>query len=418
MEERILVVDDNKGLAKLIAKKINKELLTEVCVAHTFKETKEAIEKDGNFFLALLDLNLPDAPNGEVVDFVLSQNILSIVLTGDMSEETKRLFMHKDIVDYLVKDNMSSISYIVHAIDRLSKNRKIKILVVDDSMPIRNEVKRILMYQQFEVLSAKNGKEALSHLIENPDIKLVLTDYNMPEMDGFELMRNIRETYDKNQLAVIVLTSAIEEGVGAKFLKNGANDYIHKPFSKEELVCRINNTIEAIENIDIMSRFANTDFLTGVYNRRYFFSYMNEYYSRNAGKNETGFSVSMFDIDNFKRVNDTYGHDTGDVVIQKLAITILNEITNQGIVARFGGEEFCVVIFDTDFEGAIDKMEKIRKSIVASEIPLKDGGVLKFTTSIGVTCGDFNKSIETLVTQADDGLYKAKNSGKNKVVAV
>lgn len=201
-----------------------------------------------------MDLNLPDAPNGEVVDFVLSQNILSIVLTGDMSEETKRLFIHKDIVDYHVKDNMSSISYIVHAIDRLSKNRKIKILVVDDSMPIRNEVKRILMYQQFEVLSAKNGKEALSHLIENPDIKLVLTDYNMPEMDGFELMRNTRETYDKNQLAVIVLTSTIEEGMGAKFLKNGVNDYIHKPFSKEELVCRINNTIEAIENIDIISR--------------------------------------------------------------------------------------------------------------------------------------------------------------------
>lgn len=417
MKERILVVDDSKSLAKLIAKKMEKAIDVEVVLAHSFAEAKTAIEQDNNFFLALLDLNLPDAPNGEIVDFVLSKNILSIVLTGDMNENTKKLFMNKDIVDYLVKDNLNSISYIIQAIDRLSKNRNIKVMVVDDSMPIRNEIKRILMYQQFEVFSATNGKEALEHLIANPDIKLVLTDYNMPEMDGFELMKNIRESYDKTQIAVLVLTANLEDGIGAKFLKNGANDYIRKPFSKEELICRVNNTVEAIENINIMSRFANTDFLTGVYNRRYFFSYMSDYYRKNAGKDETGFSVSMFDIDNFKRINDTYGHDVGDIVIQRLAITLLSEVGAQGITARFGGEEFCVVLFDTDFEGGIDKMEKIRKIIEATEIPVKDQVTpLKFTVSIGVTCGDFNKNIETLVTKADEGLYEAKNSGKNKVV--
>lgn len=417
MKERILVVEDNKGLAKLVAKKMEKEIDVEVVLAHSMAEAQAEIERNPEFFLALLDLNLPDAPDGEIVDFMLDKNILSIVLTGNMDENTKKLFMHKDIIDYLVKDNINSVNYIIYAIDRLNKNRKTKVMVVDDSTPIRNEIKRILMYQQFEVFAATNGKEALEHLVANPDIKLVLTDYNMPEMDGFELMKAIRENYDKTQIAVIVLTANLEDGIGSKFLKNGANDYIRKPFSKEELICRVNNTVEAIENIDIMSRFANTDFLTGVYNRRYFFSYMNDYYRKNAGKNETGFSVSMFDIDNFKRINDTYGHDVGDIVIQRLALTLLSEVSNQGITARFGGEEFCVVVFDTDLEGGVDKMEHIRKTIEEIEIPIKDQEApLKFTVSIGVTCGDFNKNIETLITQADEGLYEAKNTGKNKVV--
>lgn len=284
MKERILVVEDNKGLAKLIARKMEKEIDVEVVLAHTMADAKSAIEQNNNFFLALLELNLPDAPDGQIVDFILDQNILSIVLTGNMDEDTKKIFMHKDIVDYLIKDNLNSVAYIIHAIDRLSKNRKTKVMVVDDSTPIRNEIRRILTYQQFEVFAAANGKEALEHLEENPDIKLVLTDYNMPEMDGFKLMKHIRDSYDKTQIAVLVLTANLEDGIGAKFLKNGANDYIRKPFSKEELICRVNNTIEAIENIDMMSRFANTDFLTGVYNRRYFFSFLNDYYRKNAGK--------------------------------------------------------------------------------------------------------------------------------------
>ena len=416
MRERILIVDDSKSLAKLIAKRLEKHLEVEAVVAHSMAEAQNAIETDGNFFLALLDLNLPDAPNGEIVDFVLSNHILSIVLTGNMDDNVKKTFMHKEIVDYLMKDNVNNIAYIIQTIERLNKNRNCKVMVVDDSMPIRNEIRRILMYQQFEVFSAANGQEALNHLEKNPDIKLVLTDYNMPVMDGFELMQKIRLKYDKTQLAVIVLTANSEDGIGAKFLKSGANDYIRKPFSKEELVCRINGTVEALENINLMARFANTDFLTGVYNRRYFFSFMGDYYKKKAGTG-TDFCVAMFDIDNFKRINDTYGHDTGDIVIQKMAFTILEEICDDGIVARFGGEEFCVVVFNASIEDGIRKMEKIRTTI-ASLVINSAGAQFGFTASIGVAKGDFNAKIENAIAKADEGLYRAKNSGKNRVVNI
>ncbi|ALV24896.1 bile resistance regulator [Campylobacter iguaniorum] len=411
MRERILVVDDNKALAKLIAKKMEKNIDMEIVVAHSFEEAKNIIEDNDDFFLALLDLNLPDAPNGEIVDFVLSKNILSIVLTGSIDEETRKLFMHKDIVDYVIKDNMNSISYIFDTINRLSKNRSCKVMVVDDSAPVRNEIKRILMSQQFKVFAAAHGEEAMSYIEDNPDMKFVLTDYNMPVMDGFELMQNIRQKYDKNSLAVIVLTSNDEDGTGAKFLKNGANDYIKKPFSKEELICRINNTIESMENINAMSKFANTDFLTGVYNRRYFYSFMADYYRDNEDSN---FVVAMFDIDNFKSVNDKFGHDIGDIVIQKLAIFLLQEVGSKGVVARFGGEEFCVVLLNTKFDDGVKIMVNTRAKIAACLINIKEN-VVKFTVSIGVTNGDFATDIDKLISVADQALYVAKNSGKNRV---
>lgn len=411
MRERILVVDDNKALAKLIAKKMEKNIDMEIVVAHSFEEAKNIIEDNDDFFLALLDLNLPDAPNGEIVDFVLSKNILSIVLTGSMDEETRKLFMHKDIVDYVIKDNMNSISYIFDTINRLSKNRSCKVMVVDDSAPVRNEIKRILISQQFKVFAAAHGEEAMSYIEDNPDMKFVLTDYNMPVMDGFELMQNIRQKYDKNSLAVIVLTSNDEDGTGAKFLKNGANDYIKKPFSKEELICRINNTIESMENINAMSKFANTDFLTGVYNRRYFYSFMADYYRNNEDSN---FVVAMFDIDNFKSVNDKFGHDIGDIVIQKLAIFLLQEVGSKGVVARFGGEEFCVVLLNTKFDDGVKIMVNTRAKIAACLINIKEN-VVKFTVSIGVTNGDFATDIDKLISVADQALYVAKNSGKNRV---
>ncbi|AII15070.1 bile resistance regulator [Campylobacter iguaniorum] len=411
MRERILVVDDNKALAKLIAKKMEKNIDMEIVVAHSFEEAKNIIEDNDDFFLALLDLNLPDAPNGEIVDFVLSKNILSIVLTGSMDEETRKLFMHKDIVDYVIKDNMNSISYIFDTINRLSKNRSCKVMVVDDSAPVRNEIKRILMSQQFKVFAAAHGEEAMSYIEDNPDMKFVLTDYNMPVMDGFELMQNIRQKYDKNSLAVIVLTSNDEDGTGAKFLKNGANDYIKKPFSKEELICRINNTIESMENINAMSKFANTDFLTGVYNRRYFYSFMADYYRNNEDSN---FVVAMFDIDNFKSVNDKFGHDIGDIVIQKLAIFLLQEVGSKGVVARFGGEEFCVVLLNTKFDDGVKIIVNTRAKIAACLINIKEN-VVKFTVSIGVTNGDFATDIDKLISVADQALYVAKNSGKNRV---
>lgn len=412
MKERILVVDDNKALAKLIAKKMEQDVDMDIVVAHSFSEARDIIEDNDDFFIALLDLNLPDAPNGEIVDYVLSKNILVIVLTGSMDNATKDIFTNKNIVDYVVKSNMNNINYIFDTINRLSKNRDYKVMIVDDSTPMRNKIKQFLLSQQFKVFAAAHGEEAMSYLADNPDIKLVLTDYNMPVMDGFELMGHIREKYSKNEISVIAITGDNSDAdTGAKFLKNGANDFIVKPFSKEELMCRVNNSIESMENIKLMAKLANTDFLSGAYNRRYFYMNMDEYYKTCL---DQSFAVAMFDIDDFKRINDRFGHDIGDIVIQKLSSFLIGGLDEDDLVARFGGEDFCVVLKNIKFDDAVKKIVSIRAKIAACLLNIK-GSDIKFTVSVGVTNGDFSKDIDWLISKSDEALYNAKTAGKNRV---
>lgn len=414
MKERILLVEDNKTLAKLLAKKMEKSIDANIDVAYTMKEAAALIAKHDNYFISLLDLNLPDAPDGEIVDYVLSKGILGIVLTGNIDEDTKKKFIDKDIVDYVYKSNLNDVNYIFTTIDRLFKNRRHKVMIVDDAMMMRNAAKKILESQQFsKVFAAAHGEEALAYFEDNPDISLVLTDYNMPVIDGLELTTKLRDKFSKNDLGIIALTGASEEGLASSFLKHGANDFVTKPFIKDELICRVNHLIESLENIQIIGNMANTDFMTGAYNRRYFFEHADKYIAE-ADLNNTPYAIAMLDIDFFKKVNDTYGHDAGDLVIKKLAKSLNDDTKGSDIVARFGGEEFCVLLKDITKEEAVAKFVKIRTKIAQSSTYYKDQEI-NFTISIGLTFSGGEAKLEELIEQSDDALYNAKENGRNRV---
>ncbi|NOX16384.1 MAG: diguanylate cyclase [Epsilonproteobacteria bacterium] len=408
MNERILIIEDNKALSKIITKKMQKNLGFEIIQAYSYSQAKEIINENDDFFIALCDLNLPDAPNGEIVDFVISKGLRVIVLTGSIDEDLREVMLKKDIVDYVYKGNIEDVNYIFSLIKRLSKNRDIKVLAVDDSLVLRNELKRLLQSQMFKVLMAAHGEEALSYLETQDDIKLVLTDFNMPVIDGVELTKEIRQKYNKNEMIIIAMTGNENHAVSAKFLKIGANDFINKPFSKEELVCRINNALDAKEQLEKMQDMANKDFMTKLYNRRYFFEEIKSFYKQNAP-----FAIAMLDIDYFKKVNDTYGHDVGDSVIISLANLLKQNTKGSDIVARFGGEEFCVALRNVDKKQAIGFFAKLRKIISDSTLKIA-GKNIKFTVSIGVAFSD-RKKIEKLLKVADDALYNAKKSGRNRV---
>ncbi len=414
MEERILLVEDNKALAKLIAKKMEKSIGTKVDVAHTMEDAKVLISKHNNYFISLLDLNLPDAPDGEIVDYVLSEGILAIVLTGNIDEETNKKFIDKDIVDYVFKSNMDDVNYIFTTIKRLYKNRQHEVMVVDDAMPMRNLAKNILKSQQYKkVYVAAHGEEALNYFENHPDIKLVLTDYNMPVVNGLELTAKLRSIKGKDELGIIAMTSADENEIASNFLKRGANDFITKPFMKDEFVCRVNNIIESIENLQTIEKMANTDFMTGLYNRRYFYEHIKQY-MQEANLHNNTYAVGMVDIDLFKRINDTYGHDAGDLVIKKIAKVLKDQTRELDTVARFGGEEFCIVLKDISPEEAVSRFVKIRNTISKAVVHF-GGNEIKCTASIGVTFSLNSSNLGTLINQADAALYEAKESGRNRV---
>ena len=410
---KILIVEDNKALAKLIAKKMEDNTEMQVDVAHSLAEAQAFLTKAKDYFITLLDLNLPDAPNGEVVDFVASKGLPIIVLTGSMDDKTRETFMDKDIVDYVYKGNMSDVNYIFHMIDRLKNNKQYKVMVVEDVMQTRNDVKKILQNLQFQVFTAAHGEEAMNYFADNPDIKLVVSDYGMPVKDGLEVLKELREQKDKNELGVIMMTSANENVSGAVFLKNGANDFIAKPFLKEELICRVNNTIENMENINKIANFANKDFLTGLFNRRYFYDDMQEYLA-SLEENPMPYAVAVIDIDGLKNINDKYGQDSGDKILKLLAKKLIDDTKSSDIAARFGGGEFCVLLKNVSQEDAVKFFVGLRAAIAANPINIKNESV-KISVSIGVTFGKSDYNVDEILELADEALYRAKENGKNRV---
>ena len=413
--ERILVVDDNKALAKLIVMQMEKSIEDmAIDVAYDFAEAQVLIAEHGkDYFMTILDLNLPDAPNGEIVDYALSKGLCAIVLTGSIDDQTREKFINKDIVDYVYKGNMDDINYIFQMINRLSKNRQYKVLVVEDSLPFRNMIKKILISLQFKVLAAAHGEEAMNYFADHPDINLIITDYRMPVKDGLEVLKEVRKEKDKNNLGVIVMTSPSEKTDASIFLKNGASDFIAKPFSKEELICRINNTIEAMENINKIANFTNCDFLTGVYNRRFFYTDIEEYVKL-AEEIDESYAFSMIDVDHFKKINDTYGHDGGDKILKSIAKILIDNTKGSDIVARFGGEEFCVVLKKISKEEAIKFFVNLRAKVAENVVMIKDKPV-RVTVSIGVSFGQGHCEIDDMLEACDQALYTAKENGRNRV---
>ncbi len=406
--KKILIVEDNKSLSKLIAQKISQNIDFEIDIAYSLKEAQAFVDKSKDYFIALLDLNLPDAPNGEVVDYMLKKKIPSVVLTANKDKKIKDEILKKDIIDYIYKGNMDDVNYIFQLIERLLKNTKHKVMVVDDSIVMRSKIKRILELQMYKVLSAAHGEEALVYIDDNPDIKLVLTDYNMPVIDGYELTKKLREEYSKVQMSIIGTSANDDDMLSSKFLKAGANDFVALPFTKEELVCRVNNSIETLEYIENLSDDRNRDFLTGVRNKRSFYEELSQYMHECQSSGEE-FAVAMIDIDDFSNIDDTYS----DMAIKELVRLIYENIKVTDMVGRFGGEEFCVLLKNIDKNSAVGRFVRLRLKISKNILNI-DNHKINYTVSTGVTFS-CDEGVEEMLNQVDVALYKAKDGGQNRV---
>jgi diguanylate cyclase (GGDEF)-like protein len=408
MNKNILIVDDSQTICSKLSNKIKEELGLDAIIAHSKKECAEKLlEYKGKIAVALLDLGLPDAPNGEVVDFITKFKIPSIVLTGQEDKEDK--FRNMDIMDYVIKDSSFSFDYSINLVKRILSNQNKTILVVDDSKTIANMIIDLLQKYQLNTLYAKDGIEALEVLKNNKNISMIYTDYNMPNMDGLELVKNIRKEYSKDELNITTITDNKDNHLIARFLKYGSNDFLYKGFSKEEFYARLNSSLDILDLFEDIKNKANKDFLTGAYNRRYFFQ---EGFKK--FKTHDNVKLFMIDIDKFKNINDTYGHDIGDIAIKEV-IKIVNEHIKDldCILSRFGGEEFCALVFDQTKEDFLKLLESIRAAFENNVISTAKGDI-KYTVSIGY-CDEKLKTIDDMVIASDKGLYKAKESGRNQV---
>ncbi len=299
------------------------------------------------------------------------------------------------------------------------------ILIIDDSETIRNRIKKILANQKglFEKFyEAENGAGGFKILL-NQKIDLILCDIVMPQIDGFKLLAMVKNHPEMKDIPIIMLTAEGEQNKKNQALEKGASDYLTKPFDEVELLARVRLHLtlkllqdelrEANKQLTVLS---NTDSLTQVFNRRHLMKMMVNEISR-AKRHKIDLSFLLMDIDNFKSLNDTYGHQAGDQVLIDLCLRIGEILRCTDVLARYGGEEFAVLLYQVPLAGAEKVAEKIRS--VTADSPFQIGEQkVDVTISCGVSCyvEETVDTIDTIVMEADRALYEAKGSGKNRVV--
>ena len=301
---------------------------------------------------------------------------------------------------------------------------KRNILIIDDSATIRQGIKLVLMQAKLfdEYLEAPGSAEALEILQQQP-IELVMCDIVMPGMDGFEFLSRMKSQPEFRDIPVIMLTGQESVEKKIKGLDLGASDYLTKPFDPGELIARVRVQLKVKRLQDELKtakqrykELSITDYLTQIYNRRHFMELFTLEFSRSL-RYQFPLSLIIFDIDNFKAINDTYGHLVGDKVIKNIADLISPEIRSHDVFARYGGEEFILMLPQTPLEGAMLVSEKLRDKI--AKFDFEGLGRGRVTISLGVATHPTPniKDTKDLIAAADNALYQAKGRGKNRVVA-
>ena len=257
---KLLIVEDSELLCGVFEGLISKYTDFSFEIAKTYEEAEKYLKKS-RYEFAISDMNLPDANNGEIIALLNRHNVAPVVFTGILDEDFRDTFESANIVDYVLKERYENIIFVIDKLKQLEENKRKTVLIVDDSHTYLNYLKQNLKLHYFKILTANNGVEALEHLDNHPEIELVITDYHMPVMDGLELVRKIRKTRTKKDLSILVLTGETNSYTTSRFLKEGANDYIIKPFSRDEFYARIYQNIETTDLFERMLKDFDDDII-------------------------------------------------------------------------------------------------------------------------------------------------------------
>lgn len=285
--------------------------------------------------------------------------------------------------------------------------KKATILVVDDT---KENIHILLsLLQDYDLIVALNGNKALQ-MVEKNDIDIILLDIMMPNMNGYEVCNILKSNLQTKHIPILFITAKTDEESIEKAYDVGGIDYVTKPFKPKELLARVKTQLENQRLIKELEFLASRDTMTGIYNRRKFFE-LGEKLFNEANNN---LFITMIDIDNFKHINDSYGHPCGDIVIKSVSQNISNHLAPDTIFARLGGEEFAILCEADSIDEVQNKIEQIRDAIENLEENYEDT-IIKFTISNGIAQKHSGDSLDSLLKRADEALYEAKDTGRNKV---
>ncbi len=297
------------------------------------------------------------------------------------------------------------------------------VLIIDDSEAVREKVVKTL--EAFNLFSrfyeAEDGLDGFKKLLASP-VDIILCDLEMPRIDGFKFLGMMKSRPELKDTPVILLTGRGDRELKVKGLELGASDYITKPFDVEELVARVKVHLK-IKNLqddlkrtnELLLELSNTDHLTGLFNRRYLMEALGKEVQRSVRK-KSNLSLLVLDIDHFKKVNDTYGHLQGDIVLQRVSQLLQKELRTYDTAARYGGEEFIAILPAATLDEAIFVANRVRTAVQGAKFS-GDLSELSLTASLGVAnlTASGVRTVDSFIKLADDALYRAKANGRNRV---
>ncbi len=452
MTARVLVVDDILANVRLLEAKLTTEYF-EVCTA---KNGVEALEATATFKpdIILLDVMMPGIDGIEVCRRIKSnpdtQHIPVIMVTAlDQPEDRVRGleagaddFVTKPVNDAALFCRLKSLVRLKMLIDELRGRNEVSLLGADQErvdLALVEKDANILIVDNRGIVadrikSSLNGLHKLV-MLPKPDeaiartqetaFDLIIISLDLLEHDGLRLCSQLRSYENTRQVPILIVVDPEDNARLMRALDMGVNDYLHRPVDRMELQARVNTQIKRKRytdrlrlNVTKSMELAVTDPLTGLYNRRHMDNQLDILVS-NAASRGRPVSVLALDVDFFKPINDTHGHDVGDRVLQELAVRLKAQVRAIDLCCRMGGEEFLVILPETNLQVGFTIAERLRRTIATK--PFNAGassGPLAITVSIGVAGYETaNDSARTLLKRADEALYKAKKSGRNRVVS-
>ncbi len=459
MTALILIVDDLLPNVKLLEAKLQAEYYDVISGMDGFEAIQQA--KENHPDIVLLDVMMPGMDGFEACRQLKSDpetSHIPVVMVTALSEPSDRIqglqagaddFLTKPIKEVQLLARVKSLVRVKQLTDELRLRDKTsaqigevtginlqkladvsgtKVLLVDDDVVQSKNIAESLQSDGL-IVTVNGDGEAAVKLAHSSEFDLIVVSTQLMLMDGLRLCSHLRSSEETRHLPQLILVDEDDEHSLIKGLEMGVNDYLISPLDLNELVCRVRSNIRRKKYQDALRssykqsmNMAITDSLTGLYNRNYMNAHMNNLIERSFEKMRP-MACLILDMDHFKSVNDTYGHDVGDEILKELAERIIEQTRGSDMVARFGGEEFVVLLPETSAKDAQFVANRIQEAVCG--VPFKvthEVGELTKSISIGLSMlhlakGPGQDSAEELMKRADQALYQAKEGGRNQVIA-
>lgn len=411
----VLLVEDSRLFSAVLSYRLQRDLGLDIvhCSSLAALDRALADHPDG-FSLAVADLTLPGSPHGEVLRPLAARAIPTVVFTASYDFGRRDVEGRTTIVDYVLKDSELALDNVLAAVRRLVTNHAVRLLVAIGDPGLRAEVAGQLGRQRYDVTAVASGAEALRLSGDAPDFAVLIVDQTLSDMEGAHLVRRIRARQGADSLRVIGITAEADRFHGVHYLKSGAQEFLVRPFLAEELQCLVQTQVDILQQIEALKSAAASDFLTGLYNRRHFHDEGPKRVNK-ALKSGRPVSVGVVDIDHFKRLNDTYGHEIGDRVLVAVAARLREVVAGPDhLLSRLGGEEFGLLLPGLDAAAATTYFDRLRSAIATVRV-MADEEELSVTISIGSAEVRGYETFDNYINAADQFLYMAKHRGRDQV---